>query len=81
MPDLLTVFFLDQVHDPAAALLREYRIGSDGDRVCCLVYLTILWTQSIPIGTRPLLTFGVLLVVLGGQTVFTGPARGSHREH
>jgi hypothetical protein len=38
----------------------------------CLLYLTVLWTQSIPIGTRPLLTFGVLLVVIGGQTVFTG---------
>jgi hypothetical protein len=34
--------------------------------------LVVLWTQSIPIGTRPLLTFGVLLVVIGGQTVFTG---------
>jgi hypothetical protein len=38
----------------------------------CLLYLTILWTQSIPIGTRPLLMLGILLVVIGGQTVFTG---------
>ena len=37
-----------------------------------LAYLTVLWTQSIPIGTRPLLLFGVLLVLIGGQTVFTG---------
>ena len=28
--------------------------------------------QRIPIGTRPLLTFGVLLIVVGGQIVFTG---------
>ena len=28
--------------------------------------------QRIPIGTRPLLTFGVLLILVGGQIVFTG---------
>jgi hypothetical protein len=37
-----------------------------------LAYLTFLWTRSIPIGTRPLLSFGVLLVLVGGQIVFTG---------
>jgi glycosyltransferase involved in cell wall biosynthesis len=72
MPDLLTVFFL--IKYTTRPLHFFARIGSALIAVglLCLVYLTILWTQSIPIGTRPLLTFGVLLVVIGGQTVFTG---------
>ena len=72
MPDLLTVFFL--IKYTTRPLHFFARIGSALMVIgfACLVYLTILWTQSIPIGTRPLLTFGVLLVVLGGQTVFTG---------
>ena len=37
-----------------------------------LAYLSYLWTQGIGIGTRPLLMLGVLLVLIGGQTVFTG---------
>ena len=72
MPDLLTVFFL--IKYTTQPLHFFARIGSFliliG--VLCLAYLTLLWMQSIPIGTRPLLTFGVLLVVIGGQTVATG---------
>jgi hypothetical protein len=37
-----------------------------------LLYLTYLWLQSIPIGTRPLLNLGVLLVLIGFQIVLTG---------
>jgi glycosyltransferase involved in cell wall biosynthesis len=72
MPDLLTVFFL--IKYTTRPLHFFARIGSAliALGVLCLLYLTILWTQSIPIGTRPLLMFGVLLVVIGGQTVFTG---------
>jgi glycosyltransferase involved in cell wall biosynthesis len=72
MPDLLTVFFL--IKYTTKPLHFFARIGSAliALGVLCLAYLTVLWTQSIPIGTRPLLTFGVLLVVLGGQTVFAG---------
>ena len=72
LPDLLTVFFL--IKYMARPLHFFGRIGSAliAIGVLCLAYLTVLWTQSIPIGTRPLLTFGVLLVVIGGQTVFTG---------
>jgi glycosyltransferase involved in cell wall biosynthesis len=72
MPDLLTVFFL--IKYTTRPLHFFARIGSllIAIGVLCLTYLTVLWTQSIPIGTRPLLTFGVLLVVIGGQTVFTG---------
>ena len=72
MPDLLTVFFL--IKYTTKPLHFFARVGSAliAIGVLCLAYLTVLWTQSIPIGTRPLLTFGVLLVVLGGQTVFAG---------
>jgi hypothetical protein len=72
VPDLLTVFFLFKY--TTRPLHFFARIGSAliAVGVACLAYLTVLWTQSIPIGTRPLLTFGVMLVVIGGQTVFTG---------
>ena len=72
LPDLLTVFFL--IKYMARPLHFFGRIGSAliAIGVLCLAYLTVLWTQSIPIGTRPLLALGVLLVVIGGQTVFTG---------
>ena len=72
MPDLLTVFFL--IKYTTRPLHFFARIGSAlmAIGILCLVYLTVLWMQSIPIGTRPLLSFGVLLVVIGGQTVFAG---------
>lgn len=37
----------------------------------CL-HLTILWLLGEPIGARPLLMLGVLLLVLGGQIIMTG---------
>ena len=72
MPDLLTLFFL--IKYTTRPLHFFGRIGSAliGIGLACLVYLTALWMQSIPIGTRPLLMLGILLVVIGGQTVFTG---------
>ena len=72
MPDLLTIFFL--IKYTTRPLHFFGRIGSVLMAIgfLCLAYLTVLWTQSIPIGTRPLLMLGVLLMVIGGQTVFTG---------
>ena len=72
MPDLLTVFFLIKYTTRPLHFFARIGSGLIAVGLLCLVYLTVLWTQSIPIGTRPLLTFGVLLVVIGGQTVFTG---------
>ncbi len=37
-----------------------------------LTYLAILWTMSEPIGTRPLLTLGVLLTLAGVQLLGLG---------
>lgn len=72
LPDLLTTFFL--IRFTSRPLHFFARIGSALGAIgfACLLYLTILWTQSVPIGTRPLLNLGVLLVVIGGQVVFTG---------
>jgi glycosyltransferase involved in cell wall biosynthesis len=72
IPDLLTLFFLMKYTRKPLHFFG--RIGSAlfvaGFAV--LGYLSALWAQGIGIGTRPLLTFGVLLVLIGGQTVFTG---------
>jgi glycosyltransferase involved in cell wall biosynthesis len=72
IPDLLTLFFL--LKYTRKPLHFFGRIGSALAilGLVFLSYLTWLWTQSIPIGTRPLLSFGVLLVLAGGQIVFTG---------
>jgi glycosyltransferase involved in cell wall biosynthesis len=72
IPDLLTLFFLTKY--TRRPLHFFGRIGSALFVVgfAILAYLSYLWTRGIGIGTRPLLTFGVLLVLIGGQTVFTG---------
>lgn len=72
LPDLLTLFFLMKY--TRRPLHFFARIGSALFVVgfAILAYLTALWLQGIGIGTRPLLLFGVLLVLIGGQTVFTG---------
>ena len=72
VPDLLTVFFLIKftrrpLHFFARIGSTLFILGS-----AFLMYLSFLWTQGIPIGTRPLLIFGVLLILVGGQIVFTG---------
>jgi len=36
------------------------------------VYLTVLWLLGEAIGHRPLLTLGVLLIILGIQSICTG---------
>ncbi len=72
MPDLLTIFFLIKYTAKPLHFFARVGFGLMSLGVLCLAYLTILWFQSIPIGTRPLLTLGTLLVVIGGQTVFTG---------
>jgi glycosyltransferase involved in cell wall biosynthesis len=72
IPDLLTIFFL--IKFTRRPLHFFGRIGTALFVVgfVCLAYLSFLWMQRIPIGTRPLLTFGVLLILVGGQIVFTG---------
>jgi hypothetical protein len=72
IPDLLTLYFLlNYTRRPL------HFFGKIGSVLCALglaslTYLTVLWFRGIPIGTRPLLTFGVLMMVVGAQIVFTG---------
>ena len=72
LPDLLTMFFLMKY--TRRPLHFFGRIGSALFLVgfSVLAYLSVLWLQGVGIGTRPLLMLGVLLVLIGGQTVFTG---------
>jgi glycosyltransferase involved in cell wall biosynthesis len=72
IPDLLTLFFL--VKYTRRPLHFFGRVGSAMAFVglVVLLYLTWLWLHGIGIGTRPLLSFGVLLVVVGFQIVLTG---------
>lgn len=72
IPDLLTVFFL--IRYTRRPLHFFARAGSllSAAGLAVLTYLTVLWFQGEPIGRRPLLMFGLLLVLVGGQVVFTG---------
>jgi glycosyltransferase involved in cell wall biosynthesis len=72
VPDLLTLFFL--IKYTSRPLHFFARVGSALATLgfVFLSYLTWLWMQGVPIGTRPLLSFGVFLVLIGGQIVFTG---------
>jgi glycosyltransferase involved in cell wall biosynthesis len=71
-PDLLTIFFL--VKYTVRPLHFFGRLGAAlfAAGFVLLVYLTSLWLRSVPIGTRPLLTLGVLLLLVGLQIVLTG---------
>jgi glycosyltransferase involved in cell wall biosynthesis len=72
IPDLLTVFFL--IRYTRRPLHFFARAGSllSAIGLAVLTYLSLLWFQGEPIGRRPLLMFGLLLVLVGGQVVFTG---------
>lgn len=76
--------FIEGVLDlPTVLLLTRYRtrplhfFGLPGALVMLvglglLTYLTILWFMGHPVGTRPLLTLGVLLTITGVQILCVG---------
>lgn len=70
--DLLTVFFLLRYERRPAHFFGVLGGLSSllGFGVC--VYLVVLWFQGEAIGQRPLLTLGVLLIVVGVQFLATG---------
>jgi glycosyltransferase involved in cell wall biosynthesis len=72
IPDLLTVFFLIKYTRRPLHFFGKIGSALFALGFAFLLYLTFLWTRSIPIGTRPLLSFGVLLILVGGQIVCTG---------
>lgn len=66
--DLLTVLFLGQYNWRPLHLFGWAGLGALSIGVLINLYLTILWFQSRgPIGNRPLLTLGVLLIIVGIQ--------------
>jgi glycosyltransferase involved in cell wall biosynthesis len=71
-PDLLTIFFLMKYTGRPLHFFGRLGAALFVAGFVMLLYLTYLWLQSIPIGTRPLLNLGVLLVLIGFQIVLTG---------
>ena len=70
--DSLTTTFLLRFHDrPMYFFGRLGILSGFAGFVICLI-LTIRWFQGQSIGTRPLLTLGVLLIIMGVQFISTG---------
>jgi glycosyltransferase involved in cell wall biosynthesis len=72
IPDLLTIYFLTKytrrpLHFFGKIGTLLFVLG-----VIALGYLSILHLMGQRIGTRPLLFFGMLLIIAGIQTIFTG---------
>jgi glycosyltransferase involved in cell wall biosynthesis len=70
--DLITVTFMGRYRHRPLHLFGGLglALGATGFLIC--VYLTILWFAGNAIGHRPLLTLGVLLVVVGMQFLSLG---------
>lgn len=70
--DSLTTMFLLKYYDRPMYLFGRIGIitGLAGFFIC--LFLTILWFYGNAIGTRPLLTLGVLLIIVGGQSIAAG---------
>ena len=72
IPDLLTLYFLSYYTRRPLHFFGKIGILLLGAGGIILTYLFILRITGNSIGTRPLLTFGVLLFTTGVQTIFTG---------
>ena len=70
--DLLTVSFLGRYRHRPLHLFGGLGLGLGAVGICLLLYLTILKVRGESIGQRPLLTLGVLLVVVGIQLFSLG---------
>lgn len=70
--DLLTVLFLTQYSPRPLHLFGWFGLGALGLGTAINGYLSVQWFLGNPIGHRPLLTLGVLLMTLGAQFFLTG---------
>ena len=70
--DLLTVLFLAQYTRRPLHFFGWFGIGALMLGTIINTYLAIMWFLGHPIGTRPLLTLGVLLMIMGAQFVVFG---------
>jgi len=70
--DLLTVLFLTRYRQRPLHLFGFFGLISFLFGFIISIYLTILWFQGHPIGNRPLLFLGVLLIIVGMQSFSIG---------
>lgn len=70
--DLLTVTFLLKFDRKPLHFFGLPGLLSVGIGLVICLYLSVIWLLGIPIGHRPLLFLGVLLVVVGVQILATG---------
>ncbi len=70
--DSLTTTFLLKYSDRPMYFFGRLGVLMGGTGFIICLILAILWFQGNAIGTRPLLTLGVLLIILGVQFVSTG---------
>lgn len=70
--DLVTVLFLTQYSLRPLHLFGWFGLAALGLGTVINAYLSLQWFLGHPIGHRPLLTLGVLLMTLGAQFFLTG---------
>ena len=70
--DLLTVLFLAQYTRRPLHFFGWFGVGALMLGFVINAYLALIWLLGHPIGTRPLLTLGVLLMIIGAQFVVFG---------
>lgn len=72
IPDIATMFFLTKYTRRPLHFFFQLGALLLGTGFLILLYLVIVKLFGESIGGRPLLTFGVLFVIAGTQTIFTG---------
>lgn len=70
--DLLTVYFVSNYTRRPLHLFGSFGLLAFGTGFAIALYLSWLWLSGVGIGTRPLLLFCVLLMVLGIQLISMG---------
>ena len=70
--DFLSVSYLLNFHDRPMYFFGKLGLCSFGVGFLICLYLTIEWFMGMPIGTRPLLQLGILLICLGVQSLAIG---------
>ncbi len=70
--DLLTVLFITRYRQKPLHLFGFFGLIFGITGIAILAYLSALWFQGIPIGRRPMLFLGVLMVIVGGQSFSLG---------
>lgn len=70
--DLLTVSLTTRFRSRPLHLFGASGLLLGGLGFLVLAYLTVQWIMGIPIGDRPLLLFGILMTIAGGQLISTG---------